>query len=104
MMHVFKTALVAVTVTLLTVPVGAWASEEDGVTDKEVMAAEGTPPVTPHDSMKDGELRNCLFCHEKGINGAPETPHPERKTCTQCHAQGEIKVDLDKPAAVPNKK
>ena len=96
MKHLFKVALVAATVALLAVPFTVVASEEDGVTEKEVMSAEGVPPVVPHTIMKDGELRNCLSCHEKGINGAPETPHPERKTCTQCHGQGEIKVDLDK--------
>ena len=104
MKHFFKTVLVAATLVLLVVPCAVWASDDDGVTEKEVMAAEGLPPVTPHTIMKGGELRKCLSCHEQGINGAPQTPHPERKTCTQCHAQGEIKVDLDKPAKGAKKK
>ena len=104
MKHLFKAALVAATTALLAVPCAAWSSDDDGVTEKEVMAAEGIPPVVPHTIVKGGELRNCLACHEQGINGAPQTPHPERKYCTQCHGQGEIKVDLDKPAKSTKKK
>ena len=104
MKHLIKAALVAATVALLAVPFTVVASEEDGVTEKEVKSAEGTPPVVPHTIMKNGELRNCLSCHEEGKNGAPQTPHPERKYCTQCHGQGEVKVDLDKPAKSTKKK
>ncbi len=99
-----KAALVAATAALLAIPFTAWASEEDGVTEKELSSAEGTPPVAPHSITRKGELRNCLSCHEKGTNGAPQTPHPERVTCTQCHGQGEIRVDLDKPAKGKKKK
>jgi nitrate reductase cytochrome c-type subunit len=104
MKHLNKAVLVAATVSLLAIPLVSWASEEDGVTEKEVMAAEGVPPVVPHSTTKDGELRDCLSCHEQGKNGAPPTPHPERKTCTQCHGQGDIKVDLDKPVKGKKKK
>jgi cytochrome c5 len=95
MKRIFTAALVAATATLLTVPLAAWASDDDGVTEKEVMAAEGVPPTVPHDIEKTRD-KHCLECHEKGKYGAPETPHPERKYCVQCHGQGEIKVDLDK--------
>ncbi len=98
MKRIIKAALIAATGVLLVLPVAAWASEEDGVTAQEVSSAEGTPPEAPHSLTKGGELRNCLACHEQGINGAPQTPHSERLTCTQCHGQGEIRVDPEKPA------
>ncbi len=104
MKRIFEVALVAAIMALLTIPLAAWCSDDDGVTDKEVSAAEGVPPVTPHSIMKNGKPRNCLSCHEKGVNGATQTPHPERKYCTQCHGQGEITVDLDKPARKSKKK
>jgi nitrate reductase cytochrome c-type subunit len=104
MNQLVKAALLAATATCLAAPFTAWASEEDGVTEKEVISAEGTPPLTPHSITREGELRNCLSCHEEGKNGAPQTPHPERLTCTQCHGQGEIRTDLDKPAGNPTKK
>ncbi len=104
MKRFFKAALMAVTAALLALTSTAWGSEHDGVTEKEVSSAEGTPPEAPHSLTKGGELRNCLTCHEKGINGAPQTPHPERLTCTQCHGQGNITFDLDKPAGTPRKK
>jgi len=92
----YQAALAAATVALLAIPFAAWSSEQDGVTDKEVASASGSPPVVLHSLMKDGELRDCLSCHEDGKYNAPPTPHPERKYCAQCHGQGEIKVDLDK--------
>lgn len=104
MKRIIKAALITATGVLLALPLAAWGSEEDGVTEKEVSSAEGTPPEAPHSLTKGGELRNCLACHEKGINGAPQTPHPERLTCTQCHGQGEIRVDLDKPSKGTKKK
>jgi len=104
MKPIITAVLVAATATLLAGPIPSWASEDDGVTDQDVSAAEGVPPVTPHSTTKNGELRNCLSCHEEGKNGAPLTPHPERKTCTQCHVQGEITVDIDKPVKKSKKK
>ena len=95
MKHLIKAVLLAAIVSILTVPLVAGASEDDGVTEKEVMSAEGIPPLVPHDIEKTKD-KHCLECHEKGKYGAPETPHPERKYCVQCHGQGEIKVDLDK--------
>ena len=95
MKYVIKAALVVATMALLTVPLAAVASEDDGVTEKEVSAAEGTPPQVPHDIEKSKD-QHCLECHETGKYGAPETPHPERRYCVQCHGQGEIRVDLDK--------
>ncbi len=51
----------------------------------------GDPPTVPH-RMKEGDTgKSCLACHEKGLNKAPETSHPQRLDCVQCHVQGEIK-------------
>jgi nitrate reductase cytochrome c-type subunit len=60
---------------------------------KEVMQSEGMPPLIPHAMPKPGKNGQlaCLSCHEEGKNGAPPTPHPERRMCTQCHIQGDIK-------------
>jgi cytochrome c5 len=104
MKWIINAALIAAVGVLLALPTAPRASELDGVTEKEVSSAEGTPPEAPHSLTKGGELRDCLACHEKGINGAPQTPHPERVTCTQCHGQGEIRVDLDIPDKGKKKK
>jgi nitrate reductase cytochrome c-type subunit len=75
---------------LLSPPVGA---EEMAVpSEREVSQAEGMPPLMPHALPEPG--RNgffpCLVCHGDAKQGAPQTPHPDRLTCTQCHVQGEI--------------
>jgi nitrate reductase cytochrome c-type subunit len=71
---------------LLPASVSALADERVP-TDKEVREAENMPPLIPH---KIASATDCLSCHEKGRNGAPVTPHPQRKACTQCHIPGEI--------------
>jgi len=67
------------------------ADEKDDDYDKDASSAEGTPPMVPH-RIDDKTSESCLACHRDGLNGAPQTPHPERLDCTQCHGQGEIKV------------
>lgn len=72
--------------------------DEQIPTAKEVQQAEGMPPLMPHAMPKpgkDGQL-TCLRCHQEGKSGAPQTPHPERKLCTQCHVQGEAKAEKKK--------
>ena len=66
----------------------------DGNSDdygKDAQYAEGTPPMVPH-RIDDKTSASCLGCHRDGLNGAPQTPHPERLDCTQCHGQGEVTV------------
>jgi cytochrome c553 len=104
MKRFFKTTVLMATVVLLAVPFMVRGSEEDGISDKDVFTAEGTPPLTPHTIKSNDELLNCLSCHGEGTNGAPRTPHPRRTYCVQCHGQGEIKVQLDIPAANRKKK
>lgn len=68
-------------------------------TDQEVMQAEGMPPVMPHAAPPlkgKSEEAACLSCHEEGKNGASPTPHAERRACTQCHVQGDIKPPAKK--------
>jgi len=60
-------------------------------TEKEVMEAQGSPPLIPHRIADNEEGKSCLACHEEGVNGAPPTSHPERIACTQCHVPGEVK-------------
>ncbi|MDP1569242.1 MAG: hypothetical protein Q8L86_04495 [Vicinamibacterales bacterium] len=45
----------------------------------------GAPPVMPHTTHNRDD---CASCH--GVWGAPglRTTHPERQSCTQCHAPG----------------
>ncbi|HEY6873660.1 MAG TPA: hypothetical protein VI298_13140 [Geobacteraceae bacterium] len=69
------------------------ALAEEGVpTEREIMESEGEPPVIPHRVADTDTARECLKCHETGKKGAPVTPHPERKACTQCHVRGEVKA------------
>lgn len=52
--------------------------------DREAERAwEGAPPVIPHSVWMRS---NCDSCH--GVAGPPglRTSHPERRSCTQCHA------------------
>lgn len=61
------------------------AAQEEVPTDKEVSQAESEPPVIPHRVLESDTAKECLVCHKTGKKGAPVTPHPDRKACTQCH-------------------
>lgn len=78
---------------LALVPLGV-SADDGGVTEEEVSRAEGVPPLIPHAPYtvkgKSGDAA-CLACHEEGLDRAPQTPHAERRGCTQCHVQGEVK-------------
>ena len=57
----------------------------------------GAPPMVPHDDYPD---ESCVRCHGAAASktaGVPETPHPERKMCRQCHVPMS-----DQPLLVPN--
>lgn len=79
---------------LALVPLTVSADDDGGVTVEEVSRAEGVPPLIPHPPRtvrgKSGDAA-CLACHEEGLDKAPQTPHAERRGCTQCHVQGEVK-------------
>jgi cytochrome c-type protein NapB len=81
---------VAALVALFALPVAVSAEERENY-DKDAQQAESTPPLVPHRIKDTSDGHYCLDCHRTGLNGAPETPHPERLTCTQCHVPGEIK-------------
>ena len=84
---------------LLTLP--AVAAERGEDYENDARYAEGTPPMVPH-RIDDQTGEACLACHLSGLNNAPLSPHPVRLDCTQCHGQGEIKVnkgDKKKPTA-----
>jgi nitrate reductase cytochrome c-type subunit len=83
----------------LLVPLAVSAEEDRIPTDKEVSQAEGHPPVMPHAAppLKGGsEEAACLTCHDNKKSKAPQTPHAERRACTQCHVQGEVKPKVGK--------
>ena len=82
---------VASLVTLLAFPIVVGAEEEENY-DKDAQQAENVPPRIPHKIKDTSDGAYCLGCHRTGLNGAPETPHPERLSCTGCHVQGEIKA------------
>ncbi len=75
----------------LALPVFVYADDEPENYEKDAQQAENTPPRIPHRITDTSDGTYCLGCHRTGLNGAPETPHPERLSCTGCHVQGEIK-------------
>lgn len=81
---------------LLALALPAVADEKDDDYEKDARYAEDTPPMVPH-RIDDMTGESCLSCHREGLNGAPVTPHPVRLDCTQCHGQGEIKVNIKEP-------
>lgn len=46
-------------------------------------AGPGGPPPIPHTTLM---RTNCLSCHGELGRAGLRTPHPERVSCTQCHA------------------
>ena len=93
----FRCCAVASLVTLLALPLVVSADETENY-EKDAQGAENTPPRIPHAIKDTSDGTYCLTCHRTGLKGAPETPHPERLSCTGCHVEGEIK------AAKPQKK
>lgn len=68
----------------------------------------GAPPAAPHELGSD--MADCLACHATADLGAPQTPHPERVRCQQCHVEaGEEKpsfrasrfAGLERPGRMP---
>lgn len=55
-------------------------------------AYAGAPPMIPHTTLM---RENCMSCHGEGRPQAIVTPHPERQSCTQCHAPN---AELDQRA------
>lgn len=74
----------------LALPIVVSADEPENY-EKDAQSAENTPPRIPHLIKDTADGGYCLSCHRTGLKGAPETPHPERLSCTGCHVQGEIK-------------
>lgn len=58
-------------------------------------AYDGAPPTIPHHTLM---RENCYSCHGPGRVNAITTSHPDRQSCTQCHAPSASKdqrlVDL----------
>ncbi len=86
-----RSCVVASLTAFLTLPVVVSADEPENY-GKDAQSAENSPPRIPHLSKDTSDGRYCLSCHRTGHKGAPETPHPERLSCTGCHVQGEIKA------------
>jgi nitrate reductase cytochrome c-type subunit len=91
MTRLIKILAVAGLTAVLALPVMVCADEAPANYAADANKTGGDPPTVPH-KMKEGDTgKSCLVCHEKGLNKAPETSHPERIDCVQCHVQGEIK-------------
>ena len=89
---------VAVLTAVMALPLVAFADEPENL-EADAKSAEGEPPVIPHAIADNANGETCLACHRKGLNGAPQTPHPTRVNCTQCH----VRSDLSEPKT-PGKK
>lgn len=75
----------------LALPAVALAAEPENY-EADARQAGGIPPTIPHKVGDDAEGHFCNSCHKEGIKGAPQTSHPERLGCTQCHVPGEVKA------------
>jgi cytochrome c-type protein NapB len=75
-------------------PASGWIAQHEALSDgnsfvgqgpsgKGDRAFTGAPPVIPHTTWM---RENCSTCHGLGGTVAMRTPHPERQSCTQCHA------------------
>lgn len=91
MTRFFRFLSVATMTATLMLPVFAIAAEQENYEADAKMVGNVPTPV-PHKISDDATSQSCLACHEKGLKGAPQTSHPERMGCTQCHVQGEIKA------------
>jgi cytochrome c-type protein NapB len=64
---------------------------------KGTRAYTGAPPTVPHTTwMRD----NCMSCHGPGGTVALRTPHPDRQSCSQCHAPNAV-LDSRMAAGLP---
>lgn len=91
MTRFFRFITAAAVATTLILPVVAFAEEQENYEADARMVGTVPTPV-PHKISDAAASKDCLACHEKGLKGAPQTSHPERMGCTQCHVQGEIKA------------
>lgn len=60
-------------------PVDAGADVQDSGTDGNT-----APPMIPHAVSSTADT-SCLVCHKNAASDAPQTPHPERTGCVDCH-------------------
>ena len=58
--------------------------EGEHTTEAGTRAYAGAPPTIPHRTLM---RENCMSCHGEGGTSAIHTSHPDRQSCTQCHAQ-----------------
>jgi nitrate reductase cytochrome c-type subunit len=65
---------------------GPGAAAQDGTQNRSNLRPRrlyfGAPPAAPHET--GGLMSDCLLCHGPG-SFAPESPHPTRLSCRQCH-------------------
>ena len=98
MKMILRVLAVAFFTIVLTLPLAAIADEPENL-EADANSAENEPPVIPHRIADNASGEDCLVCHRAGLNGAPQTPHPMRINCTQCH----VRSDLGEPTPSANK-
>jgi cytochrome c-type protein NapB len=81
---------VAALAAMLSLPALSLAEEPENY-ETDAQMAGGNPPIIPHKVRDDATSQDCLACHKEGLKGAPQTSHPERMECTECHVPGEVK-------------
>ena len=90
MIYLFRLATAAVLAALLLIPVSGMANGMENY-EADARQSGGIPPAIPHRVGDDATGQFCSSCHKEGVKGAPQTSHPERLGCTQCHVPGEAK-------------
>lgn len=75
-------------------PASWWQTRNTALSDGNAFAGKlpagqgtrayaGAPPAVPHTTWM---RENCMSCHGPGGTVAMRTSHPNRQSCTQCHA------------------
>jgi hypothetical protein len=63
--------------------VGATGGNDAGSGGTDTGGGSGAPGI-PH-AITSSDTASCLNCHKDGTGGAPQTTHPDRGICTDCH-------------------
>ena len=89
-MKMFQSLFTVASLTaVMAMPLAVCAEEPENY-EADANIAEDFPPVIHHPVADNATGEECLVCHKAGIKGAPQTPHPLRLNCTQCHVRSDL--------------